>query len=56
MTVFFLVRIVCSGKDMAQLGCGTYVSPSALVIHHCRRQESKWDEPSVGSVDCSSIS
>lgn len=55
MSVFFLVRAVCLRKDMAWPGCGTHMSPSALIIHHCRRQDSKWDEPSVGP-DCFSVS
>lgn len=34
--VFLLVRAMCRGKDMAQLGCGTCTSPSALITLHCR--------------------
>lgn len=56
MSVFFLVRAACPGKDMAQPGCGTGVSPSALIIHHCRRQDKRWDEPSVGPLESFSIS
>lgn len=39
LPVFLLVRAMCLGKDMAQLGCGTCTSPSALIIHHCRETE-----------------
>lgn len=56
MPVFFLVRAVCLGKDMVQLRCRTCVSPSALIIHHCRKQDSRQDEPSVGPLDCFSVS
>lgn len=56
MPVFFLVRVACLRTDVVQLGSRTCMNPPALIIHHCRRQDIRWDELSVNPLDCFSIS